>query len=230
MKSSTFLFIFLTAVWLNVDAQSRLKNEDKLLDSLLKRKHACQLSGEKISLDDFIDVRDATFGFNFCYPKNFQEIINKNFVSLYDTTKYESLDRNCTLKIWPGKTINFPLGAIDKHGKSIKLKSSDIIRAEKFVEKYTDSLITGKIEFIGNLKITELCTGINGYEFQIALNGIIGDYGCIYKVYVSELPVSGDLIFKHLLYLYKLEFKNKYEPIGLAIANDFGTRKRKKLE
>lgn len=218
------------AIGLGSNAQSKLKKEDQLLDSLLKSRYACQLPGEKISQDDFVGVREATFGYNYSYPKDFKEIINKGAFSLYDTTKFESPDRKCTLKIWPGKTINFPLGAMDKHGNKIKLKSSDIIRAEKIVDQYIDSVKDGKLNQIKNINISDFCKGVDGYEFQFALKGIVGEDGCIYKVYVSELPVSGDLIFKHLLYKYNLDSKNKYEPIGFAIADDFGTRKRKKLE
>lgn len=141
---------------------------------------------------------------------------------MYDTNKYVSTDKKCTLKLWPGKTIRFPLGAVDKDGTPIGLKSSDIVRAENIVDQYIDSIKNGKIKEVKGIRVTEFCKGISGYNFQFSLKGIIGNRGYIYKIVVSELPVSGDLIFKHFLYQYPLNLKLKYEQIGIAMANDFG--------
>ena len=91
---------------------------------------------------------DDAFGYSFYYPKSFKEIVKKDPGNIYDTTKYISTDKKCTLEIWPGKTITFPLGAVDKDGHIVKLKSSDIIRAEKVVDQYIDSVKDGKIKHV----------------------------------------------------------------------------------
>jgi len=221
MKADYYLIISLI---LNVSAygQSDLKSESSKLDSLLKRRYKCNLSGKKISLKNFVGASDDAFGYSYYYPKNFHEVVNKNIGNIYDTSEYISADRKCKLKLWPGKTISFPLGAVDKNGKLLGLKSSDIIRAENIVDQYIDSIKNGKTKEVEGIRIIESCKGVNGYNFQFSLKGIIGNRGYIYKIVISELPVSGDLIFKHFLYEYPLNFKLEYEQIGIAMANDFG--------
>ena len=222
-RSGYYLIVFLI---LNVGAyaQSGLKSERIKLDSLLKRRSKCNLSGKKISLKNFEGAGDDAFGYSYYYPKNFREVVNKNVGNIYDTTKYISPDKKCTLKLWPGKTISFPLGAVDKDGKLLGLKSSDIIRAENVVDRYIDSIKNGKIKEVAGIRIIEFCKGISGYNFQFSLKGFVKNHGYIYKIVVSELPVSGDLIFKYFLYEYPLNLKLKYEQIGIAIANDFGDK------
>lgn len=70
MKSGYNLIIFFM---LNISAyaQADLKSESNKLNSLLKRRRECNLSGKKISLKNFEGVRDAAFGYSYCYPKNF---------------------------------------------------------------------------------------------------------------------------------------------------------------
>ncbi len=170
-------------------------------------------------------VGNAAFAFNYWYPYNFKEkkvVINSNQPN--DTSTYISPDNKCTLKIWPGKIVNFPLGAVDSLGKRIPLRAEDIIRAEQEVDRYIALIKSGKEVHVSQVKVLELCKGIDGYNFQIFLKGKLGSKNVIYKIELSELPVSGDLIFKHMLFSFDSEYAKEYEAVGIAIARDFGMR------
>ena len=193
---------------------------NRCLDSLLKRNIVCKLrGGENVHIHSD-HIRNAAYAYNYWVPLNFKEIISHSQI-YSDTERYVSEDKKCSLKIWPGQTIDFPLGQVDSRGKPIGIKCSDIIRVEKIVNDYIFFLKSGKDKELSGIKINEFCNGVRGYNFQIALKGTSAKFGYIYKIEISEIPVSGNLIFKYLLYKYDLKFKEKYETIGLAVANGF---------
>ena len=123
--------------------------------------------------------------------------------------------------LWPGATFDFPLGAVDSAGKFLGVKLPYMLRAEKRVNDYADSIENGKEKFIGKIKIDHFCKSVHGYFYEILLTGTDNESGYIYKIIVSELPVSGDLIFKHFLYKYQLHYSKQYKQLGEIMANDF---------
>jgi hypothetical protein len=126
------------------------------------------------------------------------------------------------IKIWPGQTINFPSSQVDSIGKFIGVNCADILRVDRAVSKYIRLIKEGKDKKLKNIKIIEFCKGIiEGYNHQIALKGIANGNGYVYKIEVSEIPVSGDLIFKHFLYKYDYNSRDKYEGLGIAMVNRF---------
>ncbi|MHA4894035.1 hypothetical protein ACXZ1K_04730 [Pedobacter sp. PWIIR3] len=193
---------------------------NKCLDSLLKRNVLCKLSGgEKVRIRSN-HIINAAYAYKYWVPLNFKEIISHSQIYT-DTVRYLSTDKKCSLKIWPGETIDFPLGQVDALGQSIGINCSDIARVEKIVNDHILFLKSGKEKELSGVKINEFCDGVFGYNFQMALKGNSAEFGYIYKTEISEIPVSGDLIFKHFLYKYDINYKEKYESIGLAMANEF---------
>jgi hypothetical protein len=214
------LLIILNGV-LNVGCQEKLCGQLSLTD-LLKRHEPCKLVlRNALAQANVTKVHNAAYAFNYWVPVNLKEVISKDAPAI-DTARYISDDRKCSLKIWPGETVPFPLGTVDVKGKLIGIKAADIIRVEKRTDNYIELIKSGKEKHIGAVKILELCKGVNGYEFTISLKGKKGQRGYIYKIEVSELPVSGELIFKHFLYEYMLGAKSDAERMGLQMANDFG--------
>lgn len=209
--------ILLATLYNTALGQSSVTN-NRCLDSLLKRKVVCKLSGENTHIRSE-QIRNAAFGYTYWVPLSFKVIPEPKKYT--DTESYISSDKKCLLMLWPGKTINFPLGQVDSTGKFIGVKCADIFRAEKTVDEYIRFIKEEKESKLKGVKILEFCKGIRGYNFQVALKGIGNGYGYIYKIDVSEIPVSGDLIFKHFLYRYSISAKKKYEKMGVAMANSF---------
>ena len=174
-------------------AQSSVKNNS--LEELYKRHTKCKFSARKTKLkNDITYVRDAAYAYNYWYPADFKEMLSKDFS---DTITYISTDKKSNLKIWPGKTISFPIGTVDSVGSFVGIKAEDIIRVEKVVDNYCGVISSGKELYIGKAKIINICKGIDGYKFTINVKAADQNMGYIYKIEVSELPVSGDLLMKH---------------------------------
>ena len=187
----------------------------------MKRDIPCKLSGEKHVKIRINNVRNAAYAYSYWMPISFKEVI-VNHDKYTDTEFYVSPDKKCSLKIWPGQTINFPSSQVDSTGKFIGVNCADILRVDKAVSKYIRLIKAGRDRQLQKIRIVEFKEGIiNGYNHQIALKGIANGYGYIYKIEVSEIPVSGDLIFKHFLYKYDYKSRDKYEGMGIAMANRF---------
>lgn len=199
-------------------AQSKVQKDSIVLARLLKRNVKCVLPGGKIPQGHKNQVRDAAYAYHYWYPVYF---IEKHWKRYSDTEEYRSPDTKCMFRLWPGQTIDFPLGRVDLKGKPIGIKLPDMIRVEKAVDSYIAIIKAGKEKYVGNLVINYLCKGTMGWNFQIVTTGSKEGFGYIYKIDVSELPVSGDLIFKHFLFKYDLGYAAKYQSLGIAMANDF---------
>ena len=190
------------------------------LEELYKRHKECKFSARKTNFkNDITDVRDAAYAYHYWYPGDFKEVLSKEFS---DTITYISIDKRSKLKLWPGKTVSFPLGTVDSAGKFIGVKAEDIVRVEKVVDNYIELISSGKERYIRRAKIIDICKDIDGYKFTVNVRAVNNQMGYIYKIEVSELPVSGDLIFKHFLFKYDLKSNRKFENLGLLMANDFG--------
>lgn len=190
---------------------------------LLKREQACQLSGGEPRLDTakYVGVRNAAYAYGYSYPKNFREVIIENLdangVLLSDTACMVSPDKHASLKIWIGETISFPLGAINRD-----LQAADILRADSQVEKAIFQIKQHHYPYLQGASTDFLCHGFSGYNHSISLLSHNSRQVIIYKIVISELPVSGDLIFKNFVFAYDKGFEEQYHAVGVALANDFG--------
>lgn len=193
------------------------------VEELLKRKKPCVLSGGAPYPDTayYTGGRNAAYAYGFSFPKNFQEkpieIFDKNGVLLSDTTAMTSPDGHASLKIWIGETISFPLGAMND-----SLKTSDFMRADSIVEHTIANIRERRYPYLSSASIDYLCHGYSSYEHSIALIAHNAGHTIIYKIQVSELPVSGDLIFKNMVFTYDKGFAKQYHAVGITLANDFG--------
>jgi len=229
-KYISILFLFFNLVQCySQDIIEFPKEETKsiLKDSLMHRENICKLKqwlGGRIDSETFYSVRDAAYGYSFLVPKEFKEVIDTISSEYNDTTIFISQDKKCHFYLWADNSIYFPIGKI-YNGKELQIHESDIYRVDSIVKNYVDNIKAGKNNFLINIIIDELCISIKGYEYQISIKGKTSNECIIYKTEISELAVSGDLIFKNFLYTYKPDLTNDYyEFLGIIMANSFGGR------
>lgn len=195
------------------------------VEKLLKRKKECRLSGGEAQIDTakYTGVWNAAYAYDYSYPKDYSETtidnIDKNGMLLSDTAFLASPDKHATIKIWVGETISFPLGAVNG-----SLKASDFARADAAVEKAITQIKQGKYPYLKGAAIDELCHGLDGYNHSISVIGHTGRQVIVYKIQVSEIPVSGDLLFKNLVFTYDKGFDKQYRSVAITVANDFGNQ------
>jgi hypothetical protein len=131
-----------------------------------------------------------------------------------DTLSMVSPDRHATLKLWPGETISFPLGRMND-----SLKISDFIHADSVVENTIARIKEGQYPYLHGATIDYLCHGVDGYNHSIGIVSHNARQVIIQHILVSELPVSGDLVFKNLAFAYDKGFAKQYHEVGITVAN-----------
>jgi hypothetical protein len=196
------------------------------LKKLLERNVPCNFEGTEVKLDTahYAETRNVSYSYSYTYPKYFKEIwpveevvseVRKKTDAYIDTVTYLSPDKHVSIKIFAGQVVPFPLGS--KYG----IKATHVLAVEKAVDDYIRTLKAGRDKELGKLKVEFLCKGIKGYNYSICLKGSRGQMQYLYKIIVAEMPVSGDLIFSHWMYQYPLTAKDKYEALGVTLANAF---------
>lgn len=212
-------FLLIACCMLNVHSQSSLK---KLLD----RNVPCAFEGVPVKLDTALygESRNVSYSYAYTYPKYFKEVwpqeevvseVRKQNSVYIDTVTYTSPDEQASLKVYAGQVIPFPLGS------KRKLQASDVLAAEKAVDDYIKLIKAGRDKQLGKVKIGFICKGIKGYNYSICLKATKGDTQYIYKIILAEMPATGELIFSHFLYKYSASVKDKYEALGITLANTF---------
>jgi hypothetical protein len=196
------------------------------LSELLSRKVPCRFDGDEIKLDTalYAESRNVSYSYTYIYPKYFtetwpkEEVIGevRNKTNAYiDTVTYASTDKQAQFKIFAGQVVPFPLA------KRRAITSADVLAVEKAIDDYIKLIKAGKDKELGKIKISSICKGIKGYNFNINLKGFKGDTQYLYKIIVAELPATGELIFSHFLFKYNAAVKEKYDALAITLANKF---------
>ena len=196
------------------------------LKALLGRNVPCNFEGPEIKLDtaQYAESRNVSYSYVYTYPKYFKEIwpveqviseVRKRTDPYIDTVTYLSPDKQASMKVFAGQVVPFPLGS--RRG----IKVADMLAVEKAVDDYVHLLKEGKDKELGKIKISFLCKGTKGYNYSICFKASKEETQYICKIVVAEMPVSGDLIFSHFVYHYPVTAKDKYEILGVTLANEF---------
>lgn len=190
------------------------------IESLLERKKSCNLSGgEKYDSTKYISGWNAAYAYSFIIPKVFKDstidVFDKEGVLMSDTSYAFSPDKHAAMRMWVGKTVSFPLGAI-----GVKLSVRDFARADSAAASIVKQIKKGRYPYFKNAKIDDICYGYSGYSQRITLLGHTRSQAFICKTDISELPVSGDLIEKNIVFKYGRKFK-QYRKMGLTVVNEF---------
>jgi len=185
------------------------------------------MEGATVPLTDtslFAQSRNVSYSYAYMYPKNFRETWPKEEVvsevrqstdPYIDTVTYTSQDRKAVFKVYAGNMVVLPSGRLQK------LKLADVQSIDKFADEHIAKIKQGKDKELGKVKIQHICKGVKGYNYTICVKAIQGDENILYKIIMVEMPVSGDLIFSHFIYRYNSAAKEKYEAIGVSLANAF---------
>ncbi|MFD2721548.1 hypothetical protein ACFST9_22730 [Hymenobacter monticola] len=210
------ILALMTAIACSSPEQEATDSRKASLARLLERRQECQLEGGENYPDtaSYVGVRDAAYAYGYVYPKAFEEVILSSDQPLSDTLSMVSPDRHATLRLWPGKTISFPLGAIND-----SLKVSDFMRADSAVENTIAKIKQGQYPYLHGATIDYLCHGVSGYAHSIGIVSHNTRQVIIHHILVSELPVSGDLVFKNLAFAYDKGFAKQYHAVGITVAN-----------
>jgi hypothetical protein len=189
------------------------------VDSLLKRKEPCILNGEPSQFDSskYETAWNAAYAYDYLYPRTFKDssILIKDTAGdvTSDTSLLISPDNHATIKFWIGVTIPFPQDSI---------QARDILRVDSTVNNFISKIKLNDYPYLQEFAIDTLVHGIDGYYHSIGIIGHNQKQAIIYKIEVSVIPISGDLIFKNLVFIYDQEYKKLYKPMGITIANNFG--------
>lgn len=202
-------------------SHSTKRGYSNAVEQLLHRKSICKLpGGEKYDSSKYVGVRNAAYAYNYMYPKAFKDstidVLDESGVLLSDTTYSASADKHAVMRIWIGDTIPFPLGAMND-----SLKESDFSRADSAVARTVAKLQRSEYPYLKGALIDNVCRSYDGYNQQILVMGHTNKNVIIYKIDISEIPVSGDLIFKNMVFTYDKGYEKQYHKTAITIVNDF---------
>ena len=154
----------------------------------------------------FQSIRDAAYGYTFSRPMTFTEQIDT--IGQVDSIIYFSKEKDA-------KLIFFVEGDIDRQDTS-----------KNYLYEYFHKLETGEQLVLGNCKTLKSQFRYDNkslnFRGDFVTLGQINDKQFIWKTQLSEVPVSGDLTYKTMLFIYPLERQLYYQPIGVSLANNFG--------
>jgi len=151
-------------------------------------------------------IRDAAYGYTFSRPMTFIEQIDT--IGQVDSIVYFSKEKDA-------KLIYFVEGDIHRQDTS-----------KNYLYEYFHKLETGQLPILKNCKTLKSQLRydnkwLNYRGYFVAL-GQLNDKQFIWKTQLSEVPVSGDLTYKTMLFIYPTERQRYYQPIGISLADNFG--------
>jgi len=157
----------------------------------------------------FQSIRHAAYGYTFAKPETFIE--QTDTIGQVDSIVFYS-------KLKDAKLIYFVEGNI---------KGQDT--SKNYLFQYFDKLETGQHSAVKNCKTlkSELCYDNHlNYRGDFTVLGQLDNRQFIWKTQLSEVPISGDLTFKTMLFIYPIELQKYYQPIGVVLADKFGDKLR----
>lgn len=159
----------------------------------------------------FQNVRQVAYGYKFSYPITFQEIIDT--IRQVDSLILYSADKRAKIKFFVEGNTSMNKDLNDK-------------TEQKYVSSYFDSLHNGKHILTRNSKVMKSQYGFSNYSYgNTASFMLLGQRDTIeyfFKTELSEVPISGDLIFKNFFIEYPKTLKSYYRPVAIQIAKNFG--------
>ncbi|MBL7817186.1 MAG: hypothetical protein JNL70_19335 [Saprospiraceae bacterium] len=150
------------------------------------------------------NVRDAAYGYLFSYPTSFKEQIDTA-----DNIVFYSIDKKAKLMCFVEGNVAVAdslTNYLFEYYQNVNKGNHPYIKGSKSIKKQLiyNNLWNNKGEFtiLGQSDTTEF----------------------IWKTELSEFPISGDLIFKNMLFTYPILERSKYQAIGIEMAKEFGNQ------
>jgi hypothetical protein len=149
-------------------------------------------------------IRHAADGYTFSRPMTFIEQLDT--IGL-DSSIYYSKEKDA-------KLIYFVEGEIHRQDTS-----------KNYLYEYFHKLETGQQLILKNCKTLKSQLRYDNetlnYRGYFVVLGQLNDKQFIWKTQLSEVPVSGDLTYKTMLFIYPIERQSYYQPIGVSLADNF---------
>lgn len=159
----------------------------------------------------FENIRNAAYAFSFSRPTTFREQIDT--IGQVDSIVFNSKNKEA-------KLIYFVEGEISVHDAS-----------ENHLYKYFKNLKFGNQNRLRNCKILKsrfnYVNDYSNYRGYFLASGEKDKNLFIWKTELSEIPISGDLTYKTMLFIYPKQKKGYYEPIGMELSKRFGNTMNK---
>ena len=150
-------------------------------------------------------VKNVAFGYTFATPLTFLEQIDT--IGQVDSTVYYSKDKEA-------KLIYFVEGDIRRQDTS-----------KNYLYEYFHKLEIGQQPILKKCKTLKSQLRNDNkwqnYRGYFVVLGQLNDKQFIWKTQLSEVPVSGDLTYKTMLFIYPIERQSYYQPIGVSLADNF---------
>ena len=147
----------------------------------------------------------AAHAYNCLRPMTFIEQIDT--IGQIDSNVYYSKEKDA-------KLIYFVEGNIGRDDTS-----------KNYLYEYFHKLETGQHSILGNCKILKSQLRYDkwlSYRGDFIAIGQLNDQEFVWKTELSEIPISGDLKYKTMLFIYPKTKQRYYQPIGVALADYFG--------
>jgi hypothetical protein len=164
----------------------------------------------EFELDSTIElqgVRDVAYGYLFSYPASFQEQIDT--IGQVDSIVFYSTDGKAKLKCFVEGNVSV----------------EDSLKNHLF--EYYQTVNKGNHPYIKDFKSIKSQLNYNNRwnnKGEFIILGHLDDIEFIWKTELSEVPVSGDLTFKNMLFTYPTSERSKYQAIGIEMAKEFGNQ------
>jgi hypothetical protein len=164
----------------------------------------------EFELDSTIEiqsVRNVAFGYLFSYPTSFQE--QTDTVGQIDSIVFYSIDKKAKLKCFVEGNVAV----------------ADSLKNHLF--EYYQTVNQGKHQFAKGFKSIENQLNYNNLwnnKGEFIILGQLDNIELIWKTELSEVPISGDLTFKNMLFTYPISERSKYQAIGIEMAKEFGNQ------
>jgi hypothetical protein len=154
----------------------------------------------------FQNIRDVAYGYTFARPETFIEQLDT--LGQVDSIVFYSQQKDA-------KLIYFVEGNIPRQDTS-----------KNYLYEYFHKLETGKQPIVKNCKTLKsqirYSDKLFNYRGDFTTLGQVGNRQFVWKTQLSEVPVSGDLTYKTMLFIYPTERQKYYQPIGVELADKFG--------
>lgn len=220
IKLTVQLFVFVLALTFGVILYKFTTNKFVKKDNMQAKTATinAENSTEPISKMEMEHAWSAAYGYTYCYPKNFEyineedikdEVLNNAFDM--SKSKFVSKDGRAKLLFWSFNTTDNVTYESERIKKEAKLRNYFKQLLAKNNEYLKDATIIGY-----NVAFSER------WNIYFIMSGNKGTKTFIWKTELSELPVSGDLIFKSMLFEYETSDEKFYEPIAEEMTEVFG--------
>lgn len=154
----------------------------------------------------FQEVSDAAYGYTFATPQNFIE--QPDTIGQVDSIVYFSASGDA-------KLIYFVEGEVLLQDTS-----------KNYLYSYFHQVELGQHPMVKNGTVVKSQVRYDSdwlnYRGDFTVLGESGDRQFIWKTQLSEVPISGDLTYKTMLFLYPKTKETYYQPVGVALADKFG--------